>query len=330
MSCNHPLKAFKTGYMTENLKDEYIICEGSDDFLSVALASKRKKVAPSAPLVSFGGHTFLKDPINVPCGHCIGCRMDKAKEWKVRCCKEAERYPKEYLHFVTLTYDDPHLFKRCVTPSGEIALNKKDIQDFMKRLRSRVYPNKVRFFGCGEYGGLYHRPHFHLIIFGDAFPDKFHIRGTLWKSAILADAWQYGYADIKEVVPNMIAYVAGYTEKKQADPDWFSYPVKPFLVMSRRPGIGYDVDYDHAKDYARLYGDFGGVHSSRLSRFYLNRLERLDPVWRESYREKCKEIGQVYSDIDDLIYGTSNKDRIGLLKDKMLQERLERKRIEKL
>lgn len=330
MSCNHPLKAFKTGYKTENGKDEYIIFEGSSDFVSVEAASKKcDRISPSVPLEVINGKLFLKDPVNVPCGSCLGCRMDHAKEWKVRCCLEAFKYPPGQVHFVTLTYDDDHLKSQCVTEEGSLALNKRDLQIFLKRLRSRC-GNKIRYLACGEYGEEFHRPHYHLIIFGNAFPDKFCIGLNVWKSAILSDAWQYGLTDLAEAVPNTIAYVAGYVEKKQDDPDWFSYPVKPFLLMSRRPGLGYDIDYKHAQEYARVYGDFGSVHSSKLCRFYLNRLEKLDPEWREFYRQECKEIGQVFSDIDKLHFNSSRTERIGFKKDEILFEKLHEKRIEKL
>lgn len=330
MSCNHPLKAFKTGYLTENGKDEYIIFEGSSDMVSLETASKKaSKIAPWVDMTMINGQTFLVNPVEIPCGHCVGCRMDHAKEWKVRCCKEAEHYPPGQVHFITLTYDEEHLRRQCVLPDGSIGLNKRDLQIFFKRLRSRC-GNCFRYLACGEYGAGFHRPHFHAIIFGDAFPDKFRVGYNCWKSAILSDAWQYGFTDLAEANNNTIAYVAGYVEKKQDDPDWFSYPVKPFLLMSRKPGLGYDINYIHAMDYSRLYGDFGSVHSSRLSRFYLNRMEKLDPSWREDYRLKCQEIGQIYSDIDSYWFRTSDKERIGAAKDAAIIEKLNEKRIEKL
>lgn len=54
--------------------------------------------------------------------------------------------------FITLTYDDEHL------PLG-MSLVPKDLQDFLKRFRSRIAPIKVRYYGVGEYGDQTQRPH---------------------------------------------------------------------------------------------------------------------------------------------------------------------------
>ena len=62
--------------------------------------------------------------------------------------------------FVTLTYADDQL------PDGN-SLCPEDVTKFLKRLRKRIDPVKIRYFLCGEYGeGSTSRPHYHLILFG--------------------------------------------------------------------------------------------------------------------------------------------------------------------
>jgi hypothetical protein len=47
------------------------------------------------------------------------------------------------------------------------SLNVAHFQKFMKRLRDRIKPLKIRFFHCGEYGDKTRRPHYHALIFGN-------------------------------------------------------------------------------------------------------------------------------------------------------------------
>lgn len=60
--------------------------------------------------------------------------------------------------FITLTYNKEHV------PSDG-SLRYRDCQLFLKRLRSRIYPVKVRYFLVGEYGEK-GRPHYHALLFG--------------------------------------------------------------------------------------------------------------------------------------------------------------------
>ena len=94
-----------------------------------------------------GGITFVGSeairqmPIDVPCGQCLGCRLEKSKEWAIRVMNEVRM--NEISCFLTLTYNDENL------PKGG-TLVKKDLQDFWKRLRDRLYPEKLRYSACGS------------------------------------------------------------------------------------------------------------------------------------------------------------------------------------
>lgn len=114
-------------------------------------------------------------------------------------------------------------------------LSKRDLSGFIKRLRARG--ERIRFFSCGEYGERTVRPHYHAILFG------------LRKEASVQACWSKGFARVDPVTPAAISYVAGYCAKKVGwklesgervdyeTGEVFEWQA-PFLLMSRRPGIG--------------------------------------------------------------------------------------------
>lgn len=146
-----------------------------------------KKILKIVPMDARCAEAF--DPevkyYELPCGHCVGCREDQAREWSNRLLMEYQ-YNKD-AWFLTLTYSkwyEDHLKRDGVDlATGEykkwLSLDKRDLQLFMKRLRKRFSDQKLRFYAAGEYGEKNERPHFHLIIFGlklhtdkEKFPDE--------------------------------------------------------------------------------------------------------------------------------------------------------------
>lgn len=86
----------------------------------------------SAKGVSFVPTIDAKD-IRLPCGRCIGCRLERSRQWALRLTHE-KRFHAESA-FITLTYDENHL------PEGG-SLDLKHFQNFMKRLRFELSPKK--------------------------------------------------------------------------------------------------------------------------------------------------------------------------------------------
>ena len=173
--------------------------------------------------------------IYVPCGQCVGCRLERSRQWAVRCMNEASLHSENC--FITLTYKD-----------APQSLNYRDFQLFMKRLR-KVFP-RVRFYMCGEYGDNFDRPHFHACLFGINFPDRVKF-GKLFRSPLLEKLWPHGFSSIGDVTFESAAYVARYVMKKitgDAAEDHYSYVdpesgeilqrVPEFCHMSLKPGIG--------------------------------------------------------------------------------------------
>lgn len=172
--------------------------------------------------------------ITLPCGQCVGCRLERSRQWAIRCMHEAQLH--ESNCFVTLTY------KGDVPEEG---LRYRDFQLFMKRLRKSLGGRKVRFYMCGEYGDAKGRPHFHACLFGHDFDDKvlFSTRGgsKLYTSKVLDNLWTHGMCSVGNVTFESAAYVARYIMKKVtgtlAD-DYYNGLTPEFCKMSLKPGIG--------------------------------------------------------------------------------------------
>lgn len=189
------------------------------------------------------GNRFL-----LPCSQCIGCRLERSRQWAVRCMHEASLY--ENNCFLTLTYDNHHL------PENK-SLVLDDLQRFLKRLRKKYSSRKIRFYACGEYGDLYKRPHYHVCLFNFDFEDKklFKSRNDirLYTSDILQSLWNYGLSSVGSLTFESAAYVARYITKKITGKDAKDYykDRKPeFNTMSRRGGIGQSwIDQNYSDVY---------------------------------------------------------------------------------
>lgn len=137
----------------------------------------------------------------IPCGKCLGCRMQYSREWANRCMLELDYHDSAY--FVTLTYNDYHVRRSFYAdPStGEaipaLTLCKRDSQLFLKRLRERYERDHIRFFMCGEYGSATWRPHMHYILFGLHLDDLTLVgqrRGNnVYRSPSLERVWSEDY-----------------------------------------------------------------------------------------------------------------------------------------
>ena len=229
MACNYPIQAYR-------LKDG-----------SVVFDTKK-------------GYDII-NYIKIPCGACIGCRLERARQWALRCVHEASLYERNC--FITLTYNKEHL------PDAN-ELDYSDFQKFMKRLRKKVCNylpttkhhgpyRKIRFFMCGEYGENFRRPHFHACIFNLDFDDRIYHKTSkagskIYTSEILQSIWRdkennnIGYTSVGDITFDSAGYVARYIMKKGNDERDYEYinletgevqkQKKEFNRMSLKPGIG--------------------------------------------------------------------------------------------
>lgn len=223
------------------------------------------------------------DPIEVPCGQCVGCRLERSRQWAVRCMHEAQMHKEKT--FVTFTYDDDYL------PIGG-SLRYRDYQLFMMRLIKKFGP--VRFYMCGEYGAQTFRPHYHSILFGVDFSDKVRYRkgsdGTwLYDSAVLKKLWPWGDTCFGDVTFQSAAYVSRYCMAKVTGSaaaehyksvDLYTGEaldrVPEFNRMSLKPGIGAEWFEKFKKDvYPRNYVVINGV-KCKPPKYYDKLFDKLD------------------------------------------------------
>lgn len=213
----------------------------------------------------------LGQPIKINCGQCIGCRLERSRQWAIRCVHESMLH--ENNCFITLTFSPEYLETR----PNQWSLDKRDFQLFMKRLRKK-FGSKIRYYHCGEYGEMcancqlsifncnchqpqkiLGRPHYHACLFGFDFPDKeiFKITETgsiLYTSPSLEKLWtcpdtkmSMGFSTIGSVTFESAAYVARYIMKKitgDAQEQHYIHHqtgeilLPEYTTMSRRDGIG--------------------------------------------------------------------------------------------
>lgn len=284
MPCYYPLHGYRSRFKNSNGKF-YFTMKASD------------------------GHIDL--PMIVPCGQCVGCRLERSRMWAVRCVHEASLHKRNC--FITLTFDDAHL-------NSDRTLVKRDFQLFMKRLRKSFPKDRIRYFHCGEYGEKFSRPHHHACLFGFDFSDKvlWSVREgvKLYRSPTLESIWSNGYCTIGDVTFESAAYVARYILKKVTgdfNKRMERYAVRvdfetgelicrlpEYVTMSRRPGIAHDWISKYGSDvypddfvvirdgikvkppkyYDAIYDENGGdldhVKSARKSRAYERKEDNTD------------------------------------------------------
>lgn len=208
--------------------------------------------------------------IKIPCGKCLGCRLDYSRSWADRMILELASMTDKKAIFVTLTYDNEHVtyyqgddFEDV--PIG-MTLVKKDVQDFFKRLRKRF---KCRFYLSGEYGPRTGRPHYHAIIFGIGLSDFDDLRrlgknelGQYWyTSPTFERIWNNGFVTLSDVSYNTCAYVSRYVMKKINTQEVDDGRQPEFVLMSRRPGIGF---YYYDNQMKPKIGEPDGVLTSHI------------------------------------------------------------------
>lgn len=261
MACYHPLKAFPIG-LTDNNKTKYKICSYDVDYVyrindNWYAGQRHDGDSHFRPLGLCD--RYVDDFVEIPCGQCLGCRIQYSRQWANRCMLELQYHKSSY--FVTLTYDDLHIPIARDPETGETngigTLCKRDFQLFMKRLRKQTC-QELRYFAAGEYGSETRRPHYHAIIFGLELDDlqvyKRSPQGfTYYNSKTVQDVWPNGYAVVADVSWETCAYTARYIVKKLRGPEaafYVKYHLEPeFSLMSRKPGLARKYFDEHPGIY---------------------------------------------------------------------------------
>lgn len=254
MSCYNPTFVHrhidnKTGEVTAkfigNCKD--------NETLSVLLKSKYDGTRTNN-VISLNPYDYY---VQIPCGKCIGCRMDYSRSWADRMTYHS--FGKEDCsYFFTLTYDDHKQEENDYNPLYDIySLNYDHMTEFIKRLRNRFRDSQIDYYYSGEYGDSSFRNHFHMIVYNLFIPDlEFYklndLGDPLYTSNIIESLWTYGFCTIGLFNWRSAAYTARYVEKKRdgrAMVEYTALGLEPEKCRcSRRPGIAYDYYIDNYKD----------------------------------------------------------------------------------
>lgn len=251
------------------------------------------KVTGRWPLVP-ASDGYIDRPVEVACGYCVGCRLERARSWALRLYHEGMYHEDAY--FLTFTYEDEHIKYGNEVPT----LVKDDLQKFWKRLRKHYKKVKIKYFACGEYGDDTMRPHYHAIVFGFNIPDLVLWRrdidtGATYTSCLLDGIWKLGRVIVGAVTPKSTAYVARYTIKKQygvrAKGYYDELGIEPeFVCMSKGIGKRFYEDYrdDVYLDDLMVHPD--GKGKSRPPKYY-------DKLEAELHPEAMKAIIKLREDV---------------------------------
>lgn len=225
------------------------------------------------PLVFNISQAFSGVKIDLPCGKCIGCRLERSRQWAVRIMHEKRIH--EESAFLTLTYNDQNL-----PHGGTLVL--RDLQLFMKRLRKKRETG-LRFYACGEYGETSCRPHYHVLLLNTSFTDMRHYKKSgnfdLYVSAELSSLWTAGEHWIGNVTFESAAYVARYVTKKITGPmaeGHYQGRAPEFVCMSRRPGIGYGWFQQFQQEAYRSDSVIMNGKECKIPRYYDTKFEVVD------------------------------------------------------
>ena len=318
MTCYHPLHAFNNGINLASGKPNYKIT--SNKVKSVYFDEETNHWYLSSDPNEYSNNTY----IDIPCGKCVGCRIDYSRSWATRCILEAQYHSRSM--FLTITYDDDNVPHSCYPDleTGEIkdilTLSSKDFTLFIKRLRyyySERFNKEFRFFACGEYGSTTLRPHYHAIIFGLELDDlkevkQSHTGFPLYQSDLVDKAWNKGFVLLSDNTWETSAYTARYIMKKQKGEGssvYEEFNIEPeFVRMSRMPGIAKQYYDDHKHDiykHDEIILQNGKV--VKPPKYFDDMYSKEFPEIFEEVRNKRIEAAKVSDDTKEKLYGDKYK-----------------------
>jgi len=221
----------------------------------------------------------------LPCGKCPQCVNDRINGWIFRLQQELKHATSA--DFLTLTYDTGNI---PINEHSYPTLVKKDIQDFMKRLRKK-HSQKLIYFACGEYGDKTQRPHYHMILFNA-------------RQDLIQPVWGLGNIHYGTVTPNSIAYTLKYINKRSSlKPSDFRQ--KEFVLMSKYIGQHYLKEQNkqwHKADLTqRMYLPLEDGKKVAMPRYYKNKIYDEDEriiIARESNIRQSLEIEKITNSPD--------------------------------
>lgn len=219
----------------------------------------------------------------VPCGKCLACRLNRARDKAIRAVHEAKLHENNI--FLTLTYDEEHL----KSPKLEYL----DWQLFMKSLRESITRDisdpdlreklYIPFMVTGEYGELHKRPHWHAILF-NYWPDDATPKYTtdldheVYTSEKIRALWKKGNIEFGSVTMESAGYVARYAAKKLVHGKDHEHDLHPIHQTSKKRAIGrswIEKYYQHTFDNGFVVLPNG--QTAQIPRYYVDWVKKNKP-----------------------------------------------------
>jgi len=227
----------------------------------------------------------LKKPTEYPCGKCLACKKQRARDWSIRLLHEMSEHERSC--FITLTYEDAFY-----PDNGSIS--KRELQLFFKRLRKKFNDKKIKYFACGEYGDRTHRAHYHAIIFGIGFKELNVYQGSskngkpIFTSKELQQLWLFGFVSVGSVDIKSINYVVGYVMKKLGSKEYLDIE-PPFQLQSQGLGLKYaEKNIDKIKNLnLTIQGN-----SVTIPRYYIKKFGKNQELINERMEERSDQISE--------------------------------------
>lgn len=181
------------------------------------------------------------------CGKCPECLQERRLSWSLRLMQ----YARENSCFSCLLTYNPESVP--YTKDGLMTLKKKDVQNFIKRLRHH-FNEKIKYFLAAEYSPQKLRPHYHLLLFG--LPQEME-RYQIKK--ILQETWGLGFVGSRSnwlASDAQIVYTTNYLVNLYEWKDDDSRE-KPFNLMSK----GIALEYHPSKGNEIIRGGSFDIYS---------------------------------------------------------------------
>lgn len=263
----------------------------------------------------------VRGDTQVRCGKCMPCRITITSQWKLRLIYELHDWSSAT--FLTLNYSDEFFDFMKSQGKDPTSLHKDELSGYLKRLRRllsyRTDGRKIKFYSCGEYGDLHHRPHYHLILFGvDPYVDDDRdAMKFAWNQKTMIprnedfqwDRSRGRKCAIQPVTPDDIGYTCGYVQKKlygDKAKEEYGDRLAPFALMSK--GLGLTYAKKNIETLKKTWTYLPGGARIGVPRYFLDKLDisrrnplpdqaRLDEEW-SWMEEKFFEHFPQYEDVD--------------------------------
>lgn len=178
----------------------------------------------------------LRNGIVVPCGVCEICRAAARLEWQYR-LRIHLKFCNDMPMFITLTYGPANL---PFSDFGLPTVNRSDVSSFIKayKRKYRLSNESFQYFGCAEYGDMFSRPHYHLLLFGDDVLCRLFMEDSQKAQARISSVWSNGFVHVGIAGFDGMAYVTKYVLKQNPE-DYNGLQSRPFTISSKGLGMNF-------------------------------------------------------------------------------------------